>query len=151
MREAKRLKELIVGGLGLGGHRAQLPDGSGQIALPQLCQTQEHAAVARVEAVTDCLGDFASFVGGNTRRDRVTGGDRCVGLPGQDLAKPPAIVRLPGEFNRLGEVLPSQIGVVGGGHAAGAQRPGQHGRVIDLTRERRGLLCSIHAVGSAAH
>ena len=33
VREAIRLKDPIVGGLGLGGHRAELCDGSGQIAL----------------------------------------------------------------------------------------------------------------------
>ena len=114
-----------------------------------LRQTQAHAAVARAELVTDRIGEVASFFGGHARRDRVTGGDRCVRLPGQDLAEPPLIVQLPGEFDRLGEVHPCQLGVVGGGKAAGGQRPGQHGRVIDVARERQGLLRPIHAVGSA--
>ena len=105
--------------------------------------------MTRVEPVTDRVGEVASFFGGRARRDRVTGGDRCVGLPGQDLAEPPPIVQLPGEFDRLGEVRPCQLGVVGGGKAAGGQRPGQHGRVIDVARERQGLLRLIQAVGSA--
>ena len=78
VREAHRRRDPIVGGLGLGGHRAKLCDGSGQIALPYLCHTQAYAAVARVEPVPDRVGEVASFFGGHARRDRVTGGDRCV-------------------------------------------------------------------------
>ena len=48
MREANRLEEPIVGRLGLGGHRAELCDGTSQIALDCLCQTQAYAAVPRV-------------------------------------------------------------------------------------------------------
>ena len=105
MREANRLEEPIVGGRGLGGHRAELCDGSSQIALERLCQTQAHAAVPRVGPVTDSVGEVASFFGGHARRDRVTGGDCCARLPGQNLAEPPLIVQLPGQFDRLGEVL----------------------------------------------
>ena len=80
VREANRLEEPIVSGLGLGGHRTELCDGSSQIALVYLCQPQADAAVARVEPVTDRVGEVASFFGGRARRDRVTGGDRCVRL-----------------------------------------------------------------------
>ena len=61
----------------------------------------------RVESVTDRIGEVASFFGGHARRDRVTGGDRCIGLLSQDLAEPPPIVQLPGQFDRLGEVHPA--------------------------------------------
>ena len=80
-------------------------------------------------------------------RDRVTGGDRCARLPGQDLAEPPPIVQRPGEFDRLGEVLLCQLGVVGGRQAAGGERPGEHGSVLDVAREHQGLLRPIQAVG----
>ena len=40
VREAPRLKDPIVSGLGLGGHRAELCERSGQIALVYLCQTE---------------------------------------------------------------------------------------------------------------
>ncbi len=59
--------EPIVADLGLGDHLAQLCDGSSQIALVKLCQTQAHAAVARVESVTDRVGEVASFFGGRAR------------------------------------------------------------------------------------
>ena len=75
--EANRLEEPIVGGVGIGGHRAELCEGAGKIALPHLRQTQAYAAVARGGPVTDRLGEVASFFGGYARRDRVTGGDSC--------------------------------------------------------------------------
>ena len=102
-----------------------------------------------LNAVTDRIGKIASFFGGDARGDRITGCDRRVGLPRQDLAEPPAVARLTGEFGRFGEILPSQLGVVGGGKAAGGQRSGQHRRIVDVARERHGLLRSTRAVGNA--
>ena len=64
--------------LGLGGHRAELCDGSGQIALLHLCQPEAPAALPRVGPVTDRVGEVASFFGGRARRDRVTRDDRRV-------------------------------------------------------------------------
>ena len=64
-----------MGRLGLGGHRAELCDGTSQIALDCLCQTQAYAAVPRVRPVTDSVGEVESFLGGRARRDRVACGD----------------------------------------------------------------------------
>ncbi len=48
--------------LGLGGQLAELCDGSGQIALNSLCQSEAPAALARGEPVTDRLGEIASLL-----------------------------------------------------------------------------------------
>ena len=71
-------------------------------------------------------------------------------LPGEDLAEPPPIVQLPGPGRSPRRNTPgparrcSQAAM-----AAGGQRPGQQGRVIDLARDRQGLLRLIQAVGGA--
>ena len=71
-----RLIDPIVSGLGLGGQLGELCDGSGQIALQHLCHSEAQAALARVEPVTDRVGEVASFFGGRARRDRVTRRER---------------------------------------------------------------------------
>ncbi len=64
--------DLIVSRLGLVGHRGELCDGSGQITLVYLCDSEVPAAPARIEPVTDRVGEIASLLGGRARRDRVT-------------------------------------------------------------------------------
>ena len=74
--EAGQPRDLIVSRLGLGGQLAELCDGSGQIALHHLRRPEAKAALARVEPVTDRVGEVASFLAGRAYRDRVTRGDR---------------------------------------------------------------------------
>jgi hypothetical protein len=140
-REAIHLKDPIVSGLGLGHQLAELCGGTGQITLIYVRKSEAPAALARGEPVTDRLGEVASLFGGRARRDRVTGVVRCGRLPGEDLAEPPPVVQRPGQADRLGEVRPGQLDAEDGDDkAAGGQRPGQQGRLIDLARDRQGLL-----------
>jgi hypothetical protein len=132
-RAAIHLNEHIVSCLGLGHQLGELCGGSDQITSKYLCHSEAVAALARPERVADRLGEIASFFGERAPRDRVTGGDRCDRLGGEDLAEPPLIVQLPGQADRLSEVRPGHLRVVAlSDNAAGGQRPDQHGRVIDL-------------------
>jgi hypothetical protein len=83
---------LVVSPPGLGRHRAESCDGSGQIALHHLRPTEAKAALARVEPSAYRFGEVASFLGGRAHADRVTRGARAQRLEGEDLAEPPPIV-----------------------------------------------------------
>ena len=56
------------------------------------------------------------------------------------------VAEAPGQFVRLGEVARSHLGVVGGDTSAGGERPGHHGRVANLPRDRQGFFGLIEAV-----
>ena len=112
-REANHLEEPIVSCLGLGHQLAELCGGTDQITLIYLCISEAPAAQPRAVPVADRVGEVASFLGGRTRRDRVTGVARRARLPGEDLAEPPPIVHGPGQADRLGEVRLGRLGVGG--------------------------------------
>ena len=96
----------------------------------------------------DRLGEVASFLTGRARRDRVTRHGRPGRLAGEDLAEPPRVARRPGQAERLSEVPPGRLRIGEGGDvAAGDERASQQGRVVDLARDRQGLLSLIQAVG----
>ena len=101
-----------------GGHRAELCGGSGQITLHPPRHSEAPAALARVEPVTDRVGEIASFLTGRARRDRVPHEDRPAPLPAEDLAEPPPVAQCPGEAQRLGEVGPGHLGLLGEGGIA---------------------------------
>jgi hypothetical protein len=77
--------------LGLGGQRAKLSGGAGEIALEFLRHEEAPAALARGEPVADHFGEISSFLTGCARRERVTRHGCRARLPGQDLAQPPRI------------------------------------------------------------
>ena len=77
--------------VGLGNHLAQLRDGPSQLTARPLCQTENPAALARVEPITDGVGEVASFFGGLACCDRITHHEGHERLPAQDLAEPPPV------------------------------------------------------------
>ena len=150
VREAIRPKDLIVSCFGLVGHRGELCYRSGQITVRYLCDSEAEAAPARVEPVTDRFGEIASRFGGRARRERVTRGACCDGLRDEDLAEQPPVAQITGQADGLGQVRAGCLCVeVAGDVAAGAERPRQQGRVVDLAGDRQGLLSLIGAVGGA--
>src|SRR5262245_2034876 len=112
-----------------------------------MCTSQAPAAKPRTVPVTDCIGEVTSLFGWRTRRDRiacVTGGRR---LSGEELTEPPPIVQCAGQTDRLGEVRIGCLGSEDGDdYAVSSQRPRQQRRVIDLARDREGLLNLINAL-----
>jgi hypothetical protein len=139
-----------VSGSGLGHQLGELCGRTGQITLKYLCDSKAEAAPPRAEPVADRVGEIASLFGGRAHRQRVTRHDCGGGLLGEDLAEPPPIAQRPGQANRLGHVRAGRLRVeVAGDEAAGGQRPRQQGRVIDLARDRQGLLSPFRAVGGA--
>ena len=70
--ETRQPPALVVRGFGLGNEVAELRDGAGDVALPPLRQSQTPAAHAQVVAITDRLGNIASFFAGRARLSRIT-------------------------------------------------------------------------------
>ena len=116
----------------------------------ELYHCEVPAAQARVEPVTDRVGEVASFFGGRARRDRVTDRecrDACAARiwlsrhrSSKSRARPIASAKYE----------PGRLCVeVGGDKAARGQSPDQQGRVIGLARDRQSLLSLIQAVGVA--
>ena len=101
--EAHHSQHLIVRRLSLGRHLAQLCGGSGEIAPRRLRRPEVKATHARVEPITDRVGEIASFLASCAYPERVTRDLGVLRLQGEDLAEPPPIVHGTGQADRLSE------------------------------------------------
>jgi hypothetical protein len=81
-----RLEEIRVSRIEPIHRCTELCDGSGQIALRQLCEPETQTAVHRAVSVTERIRQLATLFGGHPRRKRITCRDSPVTLPGEDLA-----------------------------------------------------------------
>ena len=105
---------VVVRGFGLDNEVAELRDGAGDVALPPLRQSHTPAARPQVVAVTDRLGNIASFFAGREHRSRIAlSGDRRERLETQDLAQAPVITQCAGEAECLIKVRACGLGVEG--------------------------------------
>jgi hypothetical protein len=124
--EAHHPQHLIVSGLALGSHLAELCGDSGQIAAKRLRHPEVKATRTRVEPVTDRVGEVASLLASCANPEQVTRDESAHRLPGEELAEPPPIVHGTGQADRLGEACPGHLDVIAqaGGKPAGGQCPG---------------------------
>lgn len=109
-------------------------DDTVQIGTEHLSHAPGPAACMRVGPVVESIGNVGSLSSQGGGSNRVAGHCGEIGLPAQNLTKPPVIPRHPGQTDSIGEIACSQVEVESGNAAARRQGSGQQCWVAEFTR-----------------
>lgn len=109
-------------------------DDTVQIGTEHLSHAPGPAACMRVGPVVESIGNVGSLSSQGGGSNRVAGHRGEIGLPAQNLTKPPVIPRHPGQTDSIGEIACSQVEVESGNAADRRQGSGQQCWVAEFTR-----------------